>query len=446
MKTRALVAIVTIVVVALVVLAGALLVIGPPSATPPVPVASTNVQVDRYPTGSNWSGAWGTDPDAAESPNGTVYVVWLGVRVQAIGDDSGYLPPNATAVWLAWSGNHGANYSTPVRVSPLGETYAFNPVITITPNGTVVVAWLNESSTEGIDTILVASEAVGSSAFYYTTAVEFPGPLDVPWLGSFPDGDVFLTYSDTEDIYWTVSSDGGRTFGPSTPIGGTGYPTDTVTAGASGLWVTGFDLYPSAGLTSIWVASVNVSSGVAYVSTPAYTNLPYPCTPFASKSSCAGATLAVADGTTYLAYTGGNQTSIQLVSTADGGRSWSTPETVFTGPNDTAYVAPILLMSASGAHLALAWQDNSSGSWKEYVAVGTSTTATFGPAISVSDADGLPANVLNEHGCERVAGLCDDLALLSGSGFLVLWSDGRGLPPTAWSSHVYSAQVSVDFE
>ena len=44
-------------------------------------VIPTNVQVDRYPTGSNFSGQYGDEPYVASMPDGGIADAWIGCRL-----------------------------------------------------------------------------------------------------------------------------------------------------------------------------------------------------------------------------------------------------------------------------------------------------------------------------------------------------------------------------
>lgn len=424
--------------VAAVVIAWLVIFVPPPGSAPSLSTGP-NVRVNLYAPGSDWAGGWGEDPEMAVAANGTLFVVWWGVEaLDSAADTSGAVPPNTTAVWLATSTDGGAEFSAPIRVSPSDQPYVFDPTVAVAASGGLTLAWVNESSAGSEEGLSVASAPAGSLSFAVRTLAEAP-VVARPWLVSLPDGSLALAYSNDTATLWSVSIDLGATFSPFAEIPGTGYATSATSDGPNLLLLAG--LGPGAtegGTVPLWFAAVNTTTGTVRASAPGETYLEYPTELAATNMSHPGPAIAVAGTTIYLAYDGENQSSIELVTSTDGGVGWSGAITVVSGV-DRQYAMPDLLASPSGARLALSWESDASGYWDEYAVVARTPVTSFSAVGLASSASGLPADVLNDHGSFTA------LAATNATGFVLAWNDGRDVVDSDYASNVYACFVTTPF-
>ena len=321
------VVIVVIVVIAGLTLAGVLFKRPGPStgATP------ANVQIDRYPSGSNYTGQYGDEPSIARAPNGTLYVAWIGYDLLGPAPYSGAQPNFTTSIWLASSANDGQTYSQPIRLSPVFELYPFDPSLAILPNGTVLAAWLNESSS-GSYSVVLATLPPKAGTFSLSIPISGEG-LDRPWITSSANGTVFLTYDQFIEYagatYWMVSYDGGRSFAPPRLLMHADI-TEAIVAGPEGtLYAAGLVqsfAYGDAPVRATFlVAGVDTLNGTTSVVPIATAWLPYPTSFIFENESWPGPALTMVGGTLVAVYSANNASELVSRTSTKGGNAWSSP-------------------------------------------------------------------------------------------------------------------------
>jgi hypothetical protein len=430
------VVIAVIVVLAGLTLAGVLF-----RSTPsPSPTTPANVQVDRYPAGSNYSGEYGDEPYVAAAPNGTVYVAWVGWDLLSPTSGPGAGSNFTTSIWLAWSVNDGQSYSSPIRLSPNSEYYAFDPSIAILPNGTMVVAWENSSSPDGLYSVVLATFLPGASTFGLSVPVVQFG-IDRPWIASSSNGSLFLTFDDlsysSAPTFWTVSYDGGRNFSSPEDLM-SAFEIGAIVAGPSGsLYAVGFSQtyngVDGPTLATISVASVDPISGQTSVTRVATIWLPYPAGHAIENESFPGPAVTVVGGTLAVVYPANNASELLCTVSSDGGSTWSAP-VVLESASGVLYYMPYLTPLSSGA--ALVWTDSAQGAWNTHTAVLNVTEESVSSSRLVSSQSGFPSTVLNWHGGFLGA------AQSSTDTYVIVWGDGRNLPNIYGVAQVYSATVT----
>ena len=426
--------VVVIVVVSGLTLAGVIL--RPPSS----PTTPANIQVDRYPAGSSYTGQYGDEPYIARAPNGTAYVAWIGYDLLG---STIYLPSGqnfTTSIWLSSSATDGQTYSQAIRLSPASEPYAFDPSIAILPNGTILVAWLNETLS-GPYSVVLATLFPGARTFSLSVPV-VGYYLDRPWITSSSNGTVFLTYNQftssvSASTFWTVSYDGGQSFSPPRFLTGVTVTTAIVAGSAGTLYVAGFvqnpDFVDGPTQATFWVARVDtLNETTTSVVSVATTWLPYPIGFTFGNESWPGPALTVVGDTLVVVYSADNASELVSKVSTDGGSAWSAPA-VLERASGVLFYMPWLTPLNSEA--ALAWRDTAQGSWNTYTAVLNTANESLGGIHRVNSQPGYPASVLNWHG--------DFLGAVSVSSttYVVVWGDGRNLPNVYGLNHIYSATI-----
>ena len=427
--------VVVVVVIAGLTLAGVLFKPSP-SSSQEVPA---NVQVDRYPAGSNYTGQYGDEPYIARAPNGTLYVAWIGYDLLGPAPDPGARPNFTTSIWLASSANDGQTYSRPIRLSPVFELYPFDPSVATLPNGTVLVAWLNESSSVHYSVVL-ATILPGVSGFRLSVPIS-GDYLDRPWITSSTNGTVFLTYDQligySGATYWTASYDDGRSFASPRLLMHADL-TGAIVAGPSDtLYAAGFVQTFAYGDTPIQatflVASVDTLNGTTSVVPIATVWLPYPSSFVFENESWPGPALTMVGSTLVVVYSANNATELVSRTSTDGGGAWSSPM-VLEQASGVLHYMPWL--TALGSEAALVWRDTTQGSWNTYTAVLNVVNESLNVSRLVSSQPGYPASVLNWHG--------DFVGAVSTSPTtcVVVWGDGRNLPNIYGLNHIYAATIT----
>lgn len=166
--------------------------------------------------GKTWSAAVAvaTTPGASEDPaiavgkDGSVVVVWTDTS-------SGDGKPD---IYAARSADKGKTWTAPVDVSNTpGVSSA--PDVKIAPNGDTYVIWLDTSSGTDSPDVYFASSADGGKTFSKPADVSnTPGKSLTPAIALAQSGAIHVTWCDTSsgdaspDVYYSGSTDGGKTW------------------------------------------------------------------------------------------------------------------------------------------------------------------------------------------------------------------------------------------
>jgi hypothetical protein len=409
------------------------------TTSPTSPGPPNNVRLDLYPNGSSYSGEYGDEPFVASAPNASLDVAWIGYHLMAE-PTSPSAPANySTEIWWASSSNAGKTYSTPIPVSLPTEEYSFDPSIAVLANGTVAVAWVNTTAVNGTYTIDVATRAPGAPGFTVRT-VESGRGLDRPWLCAGTNGTLLLVYEAAgTDLFWTVSPNGGATFGTPRVVLLHALPTAVAAGPGNTFYVAalGEELYAENGTdgplpAEIEVASVNISSNSVSSSIVATVWMAHPLDFLLANESHPGPAIAYAGGDLVVVYTADNDSELLWSESADGGTSWSSPAILAQGAGslfEMPWVATV------DGRIATAWESNAGGFWNTYSATYLPQGSPSGSPVEVSSANGYPADVMNWHGDFL------SIAATSGGRYVVAWADGRGLPDIYGLDHIYAATL-----
>jgi hypothetical protein len=178
-------------------------------------------------------------PDAAFSPDGTLYVSYL--NLEGVGNDP-------QTLWLAHSGDGGTTLSAPARVA---DHLVFQPRLAVGADRTVYLTWLQGSEVGNLTLVgppapvVLARSSDGGTTFSAPVPVSDTSRTLVgaasPVIGR--DGSLFVLYEDFKNdvrdfqnldgpvwdspfsLVVTRSSDGGRSFAPGVVVDSDVVPT-----------------------------------------------------------------------------------------------------------------------------------------------------------------------------------------------------------------------------
>lgn len=430
---------VTLVVVTIVVVAVAILlpmILNSSVLPPPTPVAGTNVQVDTYAPGSNWSSQYGDDPTVAVAPNGTFAVAWEGLEELAPPASPGAPPTFETLVFVSYSYDQGQRYSVPEPVGSPGTSSAFQPSLAFAPNGTLFLAYANATDSSN-QQILVASATPGH-AFGPAVAAQRGENLGRPWLFILSTGTLVLAYDYNSFVEWTESTNGGTSFQPSI-IGGIGLLTGATLWNGDWITLVGLGLGALTYTTAfVWSITFNATSeSTPEIGAPATVTMPYPYSTQAPNMSRPGPSVASLGGTLYLLISSESESRLLLQTSTTNGSAWAGNSTLWSSPN-TAIETPVVEAVPGSSLLILSWESTQGGHWETYAALYNVHTGLLSTPVAVSNAAGFPSAVRNWHGTAM------GLAIASSTEFVVVWGDGRGLSGTFGLTQIYACTMLAE--
>ena len=415
--------------------------------------AGSNVEVDSgsgsgYPWASQGA-VEGVGPSMAVAGGGDVYAVWVGFSAS-----HPTVYPNSslqfrTQVLFAASTDGGRTFSPPVQVSnstnPLSYN-CFDPSVAAAPGGSGVYVSYVCFPTQGAATaeVVAIGTPVASGGFDFSQRVVSIGlGFDKPWLDVTAGGTVDLVWDSGTYVYWTSMSPNGSIRQPSFNSFSSSYGwISGVSSFANGTIAVAAYGYSRPGLqnSTINVLFATLSHSLQQGTLP-WTDVQDLVVPSAvyrgaTESFVPGPSLAVAsDGTAYLAFAANDGRSLLLAWLSPGASSWSAPLTLASSTTGMAQT-PSLAVSSSGGAVAVAWMSNSTGSWDAYSTVFLPASSRALSPVKVSGQDGFPSGVLTWHGDFT------SVAFTSGSGFLMMWSDGRGVQDYYGYGHIYSSSLT----
>jgi hypothetical protein len=379
---------------------------------------------------------------------GQVYVSWIGYSTSSPQVDPSSSQDFRTQILFSASTDGGESYSPPVDVSnstdPLSYS-CFDPSTAVAPNGTLVyVAYACYQDGGFATSIMVAKGVEGSSdQFNFTqSAVSVGIGFNSPWILASKGGAVNIAWDSSYALYWATMRPNMTLSRPSSNYFPTRYG-----------WITGAALLPNGtlavsaygysdptpGNSSISVLYAPLARGsqagrLAWSTVANYT-VPTEMYVGGNDSFAPGPALAVAaDGTPYVAYAADDGHSLLLTWLEPGKSSWSPPVPV---ASSAAGMVQAPALASGGKFVAVTWMGNSTGAWDAYFsAYQTSTLKLEGPTL-LSSEPGFPSTPMTWHGDFT------SVEQVGSSGFVALWSDGRGLSDYYGYGHVYSSLVSV---
>jgi hypothetical protein len=417
--------------------------------------AAPNVQVDSLAPGASFPWAYanesvqGVQPSVAVGAGGQVYASWIGFSTSS----PQVYPSSArgfrTQILFSASTDGGKSYSAAVEVSnstnPLSYS-CFDPSTAVAPNGTLAyVAYACYSQGGFATTIFVAAGSEGPSGDFSFTqnAVSVGVGFSSPWMVVSKSGVVYLAWDSSYELYWA-------TVRPNMTIGRPSSNTFPTEYG----WTTGAALLPNGTMAVVAYGygrpnAANSTISVLYaplsrdghsgnLGWTSVANLTVPSSMYIGGAVpfVPGPALTITSGgTPYIAYASDVGHSLLLTWLTPGGQSWSSPVVLGSSQNGTVE-SPALASGGIGVIVA-AWMGNATGAWDAYVsAYQTSASKLAGP-IKLNSAPGFASGPMTWHGDFM------SVAQVSGSRFVVLWSDGRGVPDYYGYGHIYSSLVSV---
>jgi hypothetical protein len=405
------------------------------SMPPSPPVAGSNIQLDTYDSGPNWTGQFGDDPTVATAPNGTIAVAWEGFDELAPPSTPAGPPTYTTAIFVSFSSDGGQHYSAPLYVGSPGTVSAGLPSLAFAADGTLFIAYDNATNTDN-QQILVASETDGRN-FTPGIVAEQGQDLGRPWLSAYPGGALGLAFEYNTFVEWALSTNAGETFGPPAIVL-QGFLTGATEWGNGEVTLVGL----SAGaytFTTISMWSVTIGgngTGTPEIGAAATTVLPYPTSADLPNLSRPGPTVAAVGNLLYLFFANDSETELTLEVSYTNGSTWAGPFKLWT-PNGLVIETPVAEASPDGSEVALGWESTQGGFWKAYSAMYDVRTGLLSAPAPVSNMNGFPATVRNWHGTSM------GLASTDSSHFVVVWGDGRGLSGTYGLTHVYACTMTT---
>ena len=423
-------------------LAFAFSLLGQVALAPAARAASGPVDVSQNCSGQN------AEVEEATAGSALIYQVWIGCG----------------GIGFSRSTNGGASYSAAVEMP--GSGGAWDPAIAVGPTGIVYVSYMLSSG--GYDYPQVSASFDQGASFTQTTALLPPATGnwgDRDFIAVGPSGEIYVTWDygpdaskvqllcstggscaySNGDLNAVVqkSTDGGKTFGPITPIGpnypingGYSAPVLVDPAGRVDALYWGHQTDPN---------TYALSPGYEYFTSSSDGGTTWPASPqqlYPSDGSIALPTwwidgdLAIdAGGTLYATWD--TQTSAgdigYLSYSSDGGTTWSTPVRVTTDTDNAMHNVEVVGGAAGTAYVA--WQTSApSQGYATYLQAFSTTTGLVGTPALVSAAYGNPS---------VWPGDTFGLATLPGNQLALSWGSANG---TGSTSEIYATVVpAADF-
>jgi hypothetical protein len=392
------------------------------------------VRVDNFgPT----SKSQGIEPYVATSPNGTVFVSWIGIGpgfILANGSGSNLLN---LQIWLSWSKDFGRSFSPPRQVSNSSYSCA-DPSMIIAPDGTIVLSYLVTSPNHSYVFVAVKSP---SMALFRNIEVTQGDLVDRPWVTMDGRGQIWLEYTRFPEMViattplTTLESSEKSPFSIVAQFGSGGSASGLLKANGRGtLFVPIFVEYQNYSLTgevksilaevgtngtTIAYAAKTVAPRVGTVFPSAFTYHPYPA-------------LAIHNQTLYYSFTSDQGRKLLITVSDDFGRSWSNPITLAN--SHTTIVQDVRLsINPSGKLLVASWEDNATGIWEPVCELFDTKFMQPFHTIRFSTPAGYSYTSTNWHG-DYIG-----TSFSSGTNFILVWSSGYGLPDVYGFGHIYSS-------
>lgn len=395
------------------------------------------MQVDEYAPASSWAGQFGDDPTVAVAPNGTIAVGWEGFDEIAPPTSPGGLPTFETAIFVSYSYDAGADYSTPVFVGSPGTVSSFLPSLAFTPSGTLYVAYVNATNSVNQE-ILVTSAAPGQN-FSSAVVAQRGQDLGRPLLFVLSNGSLVLAFQYSDLVEWSSSTDGGKTF-EAPAILGQGFLTAGTEWGSNEITLVGLSAGANTFTTvGIWSYTfLGTGAGAPVEGSVTTITMPFPYSILLPNLSRPGPTVAEASGLLFVVYAADNESELQLETSNTNGSDWAGPWVLQSGKNQT-FELPMLATGPGGSQLVLTWLATAGGFWRTFAAVYDVQTGLLSSPERVSGAPGFPAAVRNWHGTTM------GVAIAGRDQFTVAWGDGRGLNGTYGLTRIYACTLTAQF-
>ena len=422
-------------------------------APPPGVVAGSNVRVDAIPQGTTLPWAYtngtvqGVQPSVAVGSGGQVYASWIGYSTS-----SPQLYPSSsqgfrTQILFSASTDGGKTFSAPVDVSNSTSVLSYScydPSTAVAPNGTLVyVAYACYPQGGFASTIMVAAGKAGPSGqFSFTQSPVSVGiGFNRPWVMASKAGGVYVTWGSSYALYWATVRPNMTIAKPSLNSFPTTYGWVTSAAlmanGTIAVAAYGYSA-PTAGNSTISVVYADLSQDelAGPLDWTTVANLTVPSAMYIGGTTpfVPGPALAISSrGTPYVAYAADAGRSLLL--TWLNGSAWAAPVQVEASQGAIAE-SPALAAGGNGV-VAVTWMGNSTGSWEAYVSAYDASASRLMGAAPLSSEPGFASGPMTWHG--------DFMSIqqVSGSRFVALWSDGRGLTDYYGYGHIYASLVSV---
>jgi hypothetical protein len=292
------------------------------------------------------------------------------------------------------SSNGGATFGPEVQICGVAcphIAWQYDPTLAVTSTGTVYATWMNEYT-------IVFARSTDHGATW-STPIKVSGKIssDKPWMGISKNGtDIYITFAKGTggDLYETHSHDGGSTFSTAQLIGtvaGTHYfyPNGLVVL-PNGAAVMSASQYPN--------TNRQASTSPISISTFRSTNGGTTWTRVNVDSVFAGPTYVTSSTTTLAGDASGNlvieyggSTSpgvngvIWVQRSTDGGLTWTgkTQISPATGGGDSSFPA---ITAGAGGDFRLTYMDSRTGAWNVWYRASTNGGVTWSADAKLSDA------------------------------------------------------------
>ncbi|HYZ54580.1 MAG TPA: sialidase family protein [Streptosporangiaceae bacterium] len=383
--------------------------------------------------------------EEATAPPNYVYDLWIGCN----------------SIGFARSTDGGKTFGAPVTMPGSGG-FSWDPAITVAPNGTVYAAYMHQDSSH-MYPIVAASFDHGAT---FPQVSHLTPPVNGNWgdrdfIAAGRNGDVYVTWdygpssaemkflcSPTGSCAYSAgdvnaviqkSADGGKTWGPITPMG-PGFPRN-------GGYSAPLVVQPDGRVDSLYWGH-DVSPGTyalhpgyeVFTSSPNGTNWPaHPLTLWPGKGTIALPTWWIdgdlaRDSGGVLYATWDTQTSSGdigwLTYSVNGGRTWSYPVRVTPDSDNAAHIVEVAGGRRGIAYVG--WQTNAPAQgYATYVRPFSITRGWLGPAVQVS----------SQYGNSQIwPGDTFGMSVLPGGRLAMSWGSAVG---ASQNSEIYSAVVDL---
>jgi hypothetical protein len=163
--------------------------------------------------------------DLAAGADGTVYAAWTEYE---------------GALWFTRSGDGGETFRKPLKINPEQSKPARGPALAVGPAGTLYLAW-----TDG--DIHVAKSTDGGQSFERARLTTSRAYSDAPKLGLDRAGTVHLVYAENDEVRYTRSADGARSFEQPRAISGGSAGFPYLQLDGNGALYVAWERFPDAG-------------------------------------------------------------------------------------------------------------------------------------------------------------------------------------------------------
>lgn len=306
-------------------------------------------------------------PALALDPGGVIHVVWHD-------NSSGHFE-----ILYSRSSDGGATFTLAIAISGAGEAQV--PAVASDRDGVIYVAW--EGETAGNWDIFFSRSTDGGATYAPPVNLSAnPGDSKLPAIAAHGKGEVYVAWQDStgpgRQILFRRSTDGGKGFDSSRPLAPHAVGTRAPAIGVEAI----------GSVVVVWQGTVKGTLGIVFArSTDGGRTFSAPRLLVPGVRERQAPAVATADGEIYLVWRDrvAGRWEIFFARSIDGGQTFTPALNVSRTPG----LANAPAIAANGRRrIAVAWQDDRTGTPQIFVARSTDGGITFSPAANISRTSG----------------------------------------------------------